>query len=257
MKLLTLLLATLLAAPSIAQERVFRASSIDIEQNDRLSSLEGRVTAIETKPTVSPPRPEPLQISPIAGFQNLVKAPAKQKPYAVITIESLPGCQPCERWLANEGEQLKAKGWVVEKAPLTSSNSAPFFRICIGDRCFTHRGPMSHSALRAIISNVQPEQKATAKSNRYTTEELRAMIRAKRPGGWTGPVYADVAPRSAAKQHLVGPEHMFSWDQVSGLTQDEALILHDLAPNHGNQIFPTRDRTSRSSNNTLLERMFR
>lgn len=78
-----------------------------------------------------------------------------------------------------------------------------------------------------------------ASNGRYSTEELRAMIRAKRPGGWQGAVYADVSPRSAAKQHLVGPEHGFSWDQVAGLTQEEALILHDLAPRHGNQIFPS------------------
>ncbi len=71
------------------------------------------------------------------------------------------------------------------------------------------------------------------------------MIQQARPGGWRGPVYADVAPRSMAKQHLVGPEHGFSWDQVNGLSQDEALILHDLAPRHGNQIFPTRQRTLR------------
>ena len=64
------------------------------------------------------------------------------------------------------------------------------------------------------------------------------------PGGWTGPVYADVAPRSMAKQHLVGPEHGFQSWQVSGLTQNEALILHDLAPRHGNKIFPVRSRSS-------------
>ena len=79
-----------------------------------------------------------------------------------------------------------------------------------------------------------------ATSGRYTTDELRQIIQAKRPGGWSVPVYADVSPRSQAKQHLVGSEHGFSWDQVAGLSQDEALILHDLAPQHGNQIFPYR-----------------
>lgn len=237
MKYAILLLATC-AVPCGAQERVFRASSIDIEQDQRLDDLETRVGDLEnSRPTTSPPRPTvPVNPSPV---QNLVKSPAK--PHAVITIETLPGCQPCKRWLENEGKQLEAKGWVIEQAPLTSSNSAPFFRVCINDRCFTYRGPMSHSALRAIIASAeQPQAPSKAsKSSRYSTDELRAMIRAIRPGGWQGPVYADVA-RHYAKQHLVSDIHGFSWEQVSGLTSDEALILHDLAPNHGNQIYPTR-----------------
>lgn len=94
----------------------------------------------------------------------------------------------------------------------------------------------------------------TTTSSRFSTSELRSLIRAKRPGGWTGPVYADVSPRSMAKQHLVGSEHGFSWDQVSGLSQEEALILHDLAPNHGNQIFPMRS-VSKSVAPTVTQRV--
>jgi hypothetical protein len=48
------LLVVLCVAPAFAQERVFRASSIDIEQDQRLDSLETRVTDLESKPTIAP-----------------------------------------------------------------------------------------------------------------------------------------------------------------------------------------------------------
>lgn len=248
MRSLIFILVALCALPSDGQERVFRASSIDVEQDIRLDAVEQRVAVLEGVPTSQPPR---TQDTPKQHYipANMVKTTAA-KAYAVITIESLPGCSPCERWKSKEARELRAQGWTVIEAPLTSSSSAPFFRICIGDKCYSHSGFMSHGSLRAIIAKAQPLQAATRShaqrlpsvSARYSTAELRSIIHAKRPGGWTGPVYADVSPRSQAKQHLVGPEHGFSWDQVSGLTQDEALILHDLAPRHGNQIFPTRSK---------------
>lgn len=95
-----------------------------------------------------------------------------------------------------------------------------------------------------VVAKTLPTTVVSTTSFRYSTSELQSLIRTKRPGGWRDPVYADVSPRSMAKQHLVGSEHGFSWDQVSGLSQEEALILHDLAPNHGNQIFPTRSVSS-------------
>lgn len=247
------LILLLLSMPVHAQSRVFRASSIDLEQDRRLDDLERQVQVLATwsgqlqskvaqleRPVETFPTSKPVQVKPPV----VVTVPAK--PYAVITIESLPGCDPCNRWKSKEAVELRAQGWTVVEVPLTSASSAPFFRICIGDRCYTHHGFMSHGILRGILAkvrgNVQARQDArqNARSSWYSTSELRAMIQAKRPGGWRGPVYADVSPRSNVKQHLVGPEHGFSWEQVNGLTQDEALILHDLAPRHGNQIFPTR-----------------
>lgn len=249
MRSLIFILVTLCVLPCAAQERVFHASSIDVAQDMRLDSVEQRVEVLEGVPASQPHRP---QATPKQHYvpANMVAKTAAAKPYAVITIESLPGCDPCNRWKAREARELRAQGWTVVETSLTSSSSAPFFRICIGDKCYSHSGFMSHGSLRAIIAKAQPLQAATRShaqrlpsvSARYSTAELRSIIHAKRPGGWNGPVYADVSPRSQAKQHLVGPEHGFSWDQVSGLTQDEALILHDLAPRHGNQIFPTRSK---------------
>ena len=235
------LIVALCSLPCTAQERIFHASSIDLEQNDRLDALEARLTELECQPDVV--QPEAAQVAkPFPVPMGQPKRPSTAlKPYAVITIESLPGCQPCEQWLAKEAKELRAVGWTVKKEPLTSSRSAPFFRICIGEKCYTHSGSMPHSVLRSIIGTTSKAAQTARKivqSARYTTEQLRDRIRSLRPGGWRGPVYADVAPRSSVWQHLVGPEHGFSSSQVSGLSLDEALILHDLAPRHGNQIFP-------------------
>lgn len=237
MRFLICILSALCALPCVSQDRVFRASSIDTEQDSRLDAVEHRVATLEDAPA--------QKFSPASMVSKPTAAkPAASKPYAVITIESLPGCEPCNRWKAKEARELRAQGWTVVETSLVSSSSAPFFRICVGDKCYSYRGFMSHASLRAILGRTvrvarQPANVAV-QSARYTTAELRVLIHQARPGGWRGAVYADVSPRSMAKQHLVGPEHGFSWDQVSGLSQEEALILHDLAPSHGNKIFPTR-----------------
>ena len=224
------------ALPCNAQGRVFHASSIDLEQNERLDELEARLADLECQPDV---------VQAVNPFPVPTKQPTPSvtlKPYAVITIETLPGCSPCQLWKSKEAKELRAVGWTVIEAPLTNSRSAPFFRICVGDKCYSHSGFMSHSVLRSIIGKTSSKVGQTARkivqSARFTTEQLRSKIRSLRPGGWQGAVYADVAPRSSVWQHLVGPEHGFAWSQVKGLSLDEALILHDLAPRHGNQIFP-------------------
>lgn len=76
---------------------------------------------------------------------------------------------------------------------------------------------------------------------RYTIGELRRAIHRVAPNGWQGPQYADVSPRSAVWSHLTG-EHGFTSQQVSGLTQGEALVLHDLA--HAGKASPTRTRSA-------------
>lgn len=240
MRLAIVVLLLCAALPCTAQERIFHASSIDLEQNDRLDALEARLSELECQPDVV--QPEAAQTAkPFPVPMGQPKRPkVTSKPYAVITIESLPGCQPCVQWKSKEAKELRAVGWTVIEEPLTSSRSAPYFRICVGDKCYSHSGFMPHSVLRSILgmtSKAAQTARKIVQSARYTTEQLRARIRSLRPGGWRGPVYADVAS-SYAKQHLCGPEHGFTWEQVAGLTQEEALILHDLAPRHGNQIFP-------------------
>ena len=59
MRITITILAILLAAPCVAQDRIFRASSLDIEQNDRLSAIEARLAALERKPTAIEVRPAP------------------------------------------------------------------------------------------------------------------------------------------------------------------------------------------------------
>lgn len=242
MRIAIALILLFAALPCVAQERVFHALSIDLEQNDRLDALEARLSELECQPDVV----QAANHFPVPMKQPVKIAPSvRVKPYAVITIETLPGCPPCERWKSKEAKELRAQGWTVIETSLTSSSSAPFFRVCIGDKCYSHSGFMSHGALRAIVDSARGgSQQARAyqpvPSSRYTTTELRGMIHQARPGGWAGPIYADVSPRSMVWQHLVGPEHGFSSSQVNGLSQDEALILHDLAPRHGNQIFPQR-----------------
>lgn len=253
MRLAIILLAVLVASPTLAQERVFRASSIDVEQDGRLDSLEIRVASLEAVPVSQPPAPtiQPVRPKQMTAPSNVAKLATTTKPYAVITIESLPGCPPCEAWKSKEARELRAAGWTVIEAPLTSSRSAPFFRVCIGDKCFSHSGFMSHTALRGIIGRTAQRAKQAVQAvtyheatSRYSLAELRAQIQAKRPGGWQGPVYADVSP-NYVRQHLMEPKHGFSIDQINGLTTSEMLILHDLAPTHGNQIFPTRQRAFR------------
>ena len=141
------------------------------------------------------------------------------------------------QWKSKEAKELRAVGWTVIEAPLTSSRSAPYFRICIGDKCYSHSGFMPHSVLRKIIGDTSNVIKLAVV--RYTTEQLRDRIRLLRPGGWKGAVYVGMADNSQVWSHLCGPEHGFTRWQVNDLTQDEALILHDLAPRHGNKIFPT------------------
>ena len=167
---MALIIAGLLFAfsPAQAQDRIFRASRIDLEQDRRLDTIEVRLTAIEQASTV-----KTVEYRQETVTKAVVAAPTKPAPV--------------------------------------------------------------------------PAVQQASKSSRHTTEELRQLIALKRPGGWQGAQYATVSPLSAAKQHLVGKEHGFTWDQVSGLSQGEALVLHDLAPGHGSQISPYRQEMTLAS----------
>lgn len=179
MRTLIFLAAAFAATVPLRAERVFRASSIDIEQNERLDDVEARVGALESSVALG------------------LKA---QK----MSLEPVPDPKP-----------------KADPDPVTVTNTP--------------------DPPKKVVVRIRPASPAQT-TGRLSAEELRSLIRAAAPGGWTGPRYADVSPRSMAKEHLVGAEHGFTWDQVAGLTQEEALILHDFAPGHGNRIFPTRSR---------------
>lgn len=66
-----LLLVALSSLPCVAQERIFRASSIDVEQNERLDALEARLAVLERTPR------EVVPHLPLPQVQ-IVRPPVKQ-----------------------------------------------------------------------------------------------------------------------------------------------------------------------------------
>jgi hypothetical protein len=61
----------------------------------------------------------------------------------------------------------------------------------------------------------------------YSTAELRAIFYKEWPNGYSVRA-ATVSPKSQVWNHLVSGKHGFQMNQVKGLTQDEALGIHDL-----------------------------
>lgn len=102
--------------------------------------------------------------------------------------------------------------------------------------------PIPHSFAAATVEETCQE---APPSNYYTTDELRRMIRQRYDNhfderGRFRAIYASVG--GSAFNHLLGAEHGFRSEQLAGLTHNELLVLHDLAPNHGSIISPTRPR---------------
>lgn len=91
MRLLIVILAAL-CAPVYAQDRIFRASLIDIEQNERLDALESRILALEA------PASPPLMIEtfPATKQLQLDTLPAiKQMPAITQLPVECPECPEC------------------------------------------------------------------------------------------------------------------------------------------------------------------
>lgn len=163
-------LVALLSSPSNAQ-RVFRAAPLDLEQNQRLDSLETRTEAVEQ---------------------------------ALAEIKS-------------------------------------------------DEGPGESPALVGVTASVSTRPPVQAPSGLKTTDELRAEIASYRPQhldsrGRFNPHYATVRPVSGVYRHLQDGNHGFTEEQVSGLSLTDALILHDLAPEHGGKISPYRNASSGCAN---------
>lgn len=93
---------------------------------------------------------------------------ASAQPHASITLLSLPGCPPCERWKATMRPQVVAAGWHVTEQRLTSG-TAPQFRVCIGDACYVHQGYLTNADLRRIVQrhSGEPAVQARPASVRY------------------------------------------------------------------------------------------
>lgn len=185
------------AVPANAQ-RVFRASSIDLEQNERLAELEAKVAALEVK----------AELASVIAAATPARKPARK---------------PARNQAAAKAEP-PPDGKVVR--PVSVATSQPSVPV------------VQSNYVTAPVTVVK-----SPGSNRKSTAELRAEIQRQRPGGWRGPVYADVSPRSWAGQHLQS-DHGFSALQVSGLTQNERLILHDLA--HAGRVSPYRSSSTRA-----------
>src|SRR5690606_6942387 len=73
------------------------------------------------------------------------------------------------------------------------------------------------------------QEKSVSASNRLQIAAWQAY-----PDGVYRVRYADVSPRSQVWNHLI--QHGFSQAEVQGLSQFEALAIHDLA--HGGKIHP-------------------
>lgn len=258
-----ILMLALVALPALAQERIFHATPLDQQQNLRLDSLEEQFGLLSSRidlqqaetldrlgtiekaiEGLKSPASESPSVQVAATPEPVEESPSDRPAKATVIMYSIPNCGWCDQWESLHKQKLVDKGWAVKRLddPDRQFAKYPSFRVFAKNRWTTHNGYMTFTQLRELLGEpVFAASPATATvSSRYTTDELRALIRQHRPGGWRGPVYADMAPRSAAKQHLQDPRHGFTYDQVVGLSQEEALILHDLAPTHGNKIFPTR-----------------
>jgi hypothetical protein len=185
MRFVLLTILFVVATATQAQDRIFRASQIDLQQDARLDTLESQMLTLTAL------------VERLASQPMTVATPTNAVRYG--NVKSINGVQ---HRLTQVGDGAK---WLpVQSQPVTVQSSTPA-------------------------------------SNRYTTSELRSIIQQMRPGGWRGPVYADVEPESWAGTHLV-QTHGFTNEQVSGLSQSEKLILHDLR--HGGKVSPYRSSQS-------------
>lgn len=81
-----------------------------------------------------------------------VAPPVVQPKRSSVTLLSVPGCPPCEAWKRDVLPELLAKGWEFHEEPL-QSGMAPQFRVCIGEACYVHQGPLTGSDLARIVDS--------------------------------------------------------------------------------------------------------
>lgn len=198
-----------------------------------------------------------VKLTTVTTSIDPVTATIVDKPTIIMVTNDT--CPHCDKWWAKHAESLRSVGWNVVKKSRNDLPLYPTFRIYHKKTWVTSEGYMEMNDLRQKIGlpAVAKVVKAATKiitapvkviqavqSARYSSQELQSMIRQRNPGRWRL-MYADVAPRSQAKQHLV-TTHGFTWEQVSSLSPEEALILHDQA--HGGKIKPSRTMQSGCAN---------
>lgn len=264
-----LIIAVLITAPSITQaQRTFRASSIDQEQTERLDKSEQRDNAqdaridrieanIEKITELLSARPAAEESEPAAKAEKPVVTSEPSPvslPRSYIVKETLPGCLPCKQWDDGPRELIESFGWTVIDEELTEPGGrAPRFRVVVSGKEYRHQGSLSFGDLHRIMDRhngveKKPVQRPVQRpvSQSYGNSQLSASIHAYRPGGWQGAVYRGVnEQRMSVYTHLTR-DHGFSQQQVSGLSHDEALILHD------NQHGPINQRISPARQASLV-----
>jgi len=190
-----------------------------------------------------------VKLTTVTTSIDPVTATIVDKPTIVMITNN--SCPHCDRWWAKHAESLRSVGWDVVKKTRNDLPLYPTFRIYHKKEWVTSEGYMEMNDLRqriglpAIISApIKVAARIVTAPARYSSLELQSMIRQRNPGRWRMQ-YADVNPRSQAKQHLV-MTHGFTWEQVAPLSPEEALILHDQA--HGGKIKPIRTMQSGCAN---------
>lgn len=274
MRFLSIIIAAVIVAPALGQG-TFRPSSLDSKQDQRLADHDDRfdrleqnderifealdklATSMETLGSSAVAASDPVpnaepapQTAKVATQKpaSVRPSPASRLPRSYIVKESVDGCLPCVAWDRTARKQIEAIGWTVIDEEMADPNGmAPRFRVYVSGKEYKHQGQLRWVDLWSIMEEAKGLQNPyrptvqRPEKQSYGTSELSASIHAYRPGGWRGAVYRGVnEQRMSVYTHLTR-DHGFSQQQVSGLSHDEALILHDNQHGPRNQrISPVR-----------------
>jgi len=202
---------------------------------DRLRRIEASVVPDPAKP-VTPEASKPVKPSPDAPEQTRIENAAPT--IRLYTADPGWSCGPCN----NQHKQLKANtpafAYDVIYCPRDGKSPTgryPCWEIITDGKSVTYPGVQTTSRLNQLASpkRVQP---VSVSGQFWTMIELRDWIRSNYNQNTR--LTADVQPRSSVWQHLKEHRHNFKSNQVSGLSQWEALALHDAA--HDGRIRPQK-----------------
>jgi hypothetical protein len=227
-RFLLLIFALSFVAVASGQDRIYRATPIDLEQDARLDKLETETQAkfdaltksIERLSKAIEGKAETLVA------QSVLEAP---KPIADPVSDAVDEPRYCL------GDTKYCDGRLHYLACVNGNEKwlpvpAPSIQLATAQ-------PVVQAPTVTYSQPVTVQRSVTTQSSRYSMSELRALIQQHR----NHRIYDDVQPRSDAYRHLT-QDHGFSSDQVNGLTLDEAYRLHGLA--HGGIVRATRSSES-------------